>query len=218
MSNSLGPHGPQHARPPCPSLTPGVYPNSCPLSRWCHLTISSSIVPFSHLQSLYTIGCCRNDWCHFWRQIIKDTFVCSFAQLCLTLCGLMDCYPPGSCDHVISQVRILEWVAISSSRGSSQPRIKASSPTSPTLTVRFFTTSTTWEDQKTPSQAFQSLLRGSMLSRDNDTQEDWRRAPGSRNGGLSSTAGKRLSLLINFPVRCHLGSGSCSPSQAWSWL
>ena len=36
MSNSLRPHGPQHTRPPCPSPTPGVYPNSCPLSQWCH--------------------------------------------------------------------------------------------------------------------------------------------------------------------------------------
>ena len=52
MSNSLWPHGLQHARPPCPSLTPGVYSNSCPLSWWCHPTILSSIVPFSsHLQS-----------------------------------------------------------------------------------------------------------------------------------------------------------------------
>ena len=40
-------HGPQHARPPCPSPTPRVYPNSCPLSRWCHPTISSSVIPFS---------------------------------------------------------------------------------------------------------------------------------------------------------------------------
>ena len=47
MSNSLQPHGPQHARPPCPSPAPRVYPNSCPLSRWCHQTISSSVVPFS---------------------------------------------------------------------------------------------------------------------------------------------------------------------------
>ena len=45
--NSLQPHGPQHTRPPCPSPTPGVYPNSSPLSRWCHPTISSSLVPFS---------------------------------------------------------------------------------------------------------------------------------------------------------------------------
>ena len=47
VSNSLRPHGPQHARPPCPSSTPGVYPNSCPLSWWCHPTISSSVIPFS---------------------------------------------------------------------------------------------------------------------------------------------------------------------------
>ena len=47
MSDSLRPHESQHARPPCPSPTPGVYPNSCPLSRWCHPAISSSIVPFS---------------------------------------------------------------------------------------------------------------------------------------------------------------------------
>ena len=47
VSNSLRPHGLQHARPPCPSPTPGVYSNSCPLSQWCHPTISSSVVPFS---------------------------------------------------------------------------------------------------------------------------------------------------------------------------
>ena len=44
---SLRPHEPQHARPPCPSPTPQVYPNPCPLSRWCHPTISSFVVPFS---------------------------------------------------------------------------------------------------------------------------------------------------------------------------
>jgi len=47
VSNSLWPHEPQHARPPCPSPTAGVYPNPCPLSPWCHPTISSSVVPFS---------------------------------------------------------------------------------------------------------------------------------------------------------------------------
>ena len=47
MSDSLQPHGPQHARPPCPSPTPRVYSNSCPVSRWCHPTISSSVIPFS---------------------------------------------------------------------------------------------------------------------------------------------------------------------------
>ena len=47
MSDPLIPHELQHARPPCPSPTPGVYSNSCPLSPWCHPTISSSIVLFS---------------------------------------------------------------------------------------------------------------------------------------------------------------------------
>ena len=47
VSNSWWLHGLQHARPPCPSPTPRVYPNSYPLSRWCHPTISSSVVPFS---------------------------------------------------------------------------------------------------------------------------------------------------------------------------
>ena len=45
--NSLWPHEPQHARPPCPSPTPRVHPNPCPLSRWCHPIISSSVIPYS---------------------------------------------------------------------------------------------------------------------------------------------------------------------------
>ena len=47
VSNSLWPHGLQHARLPCPSTTPGACSNLCPLSQWCHPTISSSVVPFS---------------------------------------------------------------------------------------------------------------------------------------------------------------------------
>ena len=57
MSNSLGPHGLQHTRLPCPSPTPGVYSNSCPLSWWCHPTISFSVIPFfSHLKSFPASG------------------------------------------------------------------------------------------------------------------------------------------------------------------
>ena len=57
MSDSLRHHGLQHARPPCPSPTPGVYPNPCPLSRWCNPTISSCVVPFSScLQSFPALG------------------------------------------------------------------------------------------------------------------------------------------------------------------
>ena len=51
LSDSLRPQGLHYARPPCTSTTPGVYSNSCPLSQWCHPTISSSVIPFSHLQS-----------------------------------------------------------------------------------------------------------------------------------------------------------------------
>ena len=47
MSSSLQPHGLQYARPPCPSPTPRIYSNSCPLSWWCHPTISSSVIPSS---------------------------------------------------------------------------------------------------------------------------------------------------------------------------
>ena len=57
MSNSLRPHEPQHARPPCPSPTPGAYSNSCPSHQWCHQTISSSVIPFSScLQSFPASG------------------------------------------------------------------------------------------------------------------------------------------------------------------
>ena len=55
VSDSLRSHELQHARAPCPSPTPGVYPNSCPLSLWCRLTISSSVIPFSsYFQSFPT--------------------------------------------------------------------------------------------------------------------------------------------------------------------
>ena len=57
MSDSLWPHESQYARPPCPSATPRVYSNSCPLSRWCHPAISSSVVSFSSCpQSLPASG------------------------------------------------------------------------------------------------------------------------------------------------------------------
>ena len=57
VSNFLWPHELQHARPPCPSPTPRVYSNSCPLHWWCHPAISSSVVPFSSCpQSLPASG------------------------------------------------------------------------------------------------------------------------------------------------------------------
>ena len=73
MSNSLWPHGLQHARLPCPSPTPEVYSNSCPLSQWCHPTISSSAIPFSScLQSFSSIRVFSNEsvlrikWPEYW--------------------------------------------------------------------------------------------------------------------------------------------------------
>ena len=66
--------------------------------------------------------------------------VCVCAQSCLTLCNPMDCSPPGSSVHGIFQARILEWVAISSSRGSSQPRNGPMFLVFPALAGRLFTT------------------------------------------------------------------------------
>ena len=58
VSDSLWPRESQHARPPCPSPTPRVHSNSCPLSQWCHPAISSSVIPFSSCpQSLPVSGC-----------------------------------------------------------------------------------------------------------------------------------------------------------------
>ena len=75
-------------------------------------------------------------------------FMCAkLLQLCPTLDDPMDCSPPGSSVHGILQARILEWVAMPSSRGSSHPmdRTHAGEPASPALMGRFFITSTTWE-------------------------------------------------------------------------
>ena len=70
MSDSLQPLGLQHARLPCPLPTLGAYSNSCPLSRWCHPTISSSVIPFSSsLQSFLTSGSfpvLRIRWPKYW--------------------------------------------------------------------------------------------------------------------------------------------------------
>ena len=71
VSDSLQPHGLQHARPPWPSPTPGVHPISCPLSQWCHPTISSSVVPFSsRLQSYIRVfsneSALRIRWPKYW--------------------------------------------------------------------------------------------------------------------------------------------------------
>ena len=73
LSDSSQPHEPQHVRPPYPSPTPRIYPNSCPLSQWCHPTISSSVIPFSSCpQSFPASGSFSNEsalhirWPKYW--------------------------------------------------------------------------------------------------------------------------------------------------------
>ena len=74
MSSSFQPHGLQHSRPPCPSPGPGAYSNSCPSNRWCHPTISSSVVPFSScLPSFPASGSFQMS--HFWHQVATHSSV-----------------------------------------------------------------------------------------------------------------------------------------------
>ena len=70
LSDSLWPHGLQHARPPCPSPTPGVHPNPCPLSQWCHPTISSSVVPLSSCPQSFQHQC-HFKWVSSSHQVAK---------------------------------------------------------------------------------------------------------------------------------------------------
>ena len=79
-----------------------------------------------------------------WRRCLSAA---KSLQLYLTLCDPMDCSPPGSSVHGISQARILECVGISSSRGSSRPRDETQSLTSPELSGEFFITKATWGEK-----------------------------------------------------------------------
>ena len=92
MSHCLRPHESQHARPPCPSPTPGVHSNSCPSSQWCHPAISSSVVPFSCPQSLPASGsedCTWHQLNVYWE--ILSPYVC----------------PPFSCIRLFFQTSAL---------------------------------------------------------------------------------------------------------------
>ena len=135
VSDSLRPHEPQHARPPCPSPAAGVYSNSRPLSRWRHPTISSWVIPLSSCpQSFPTSALFK--WVSSSHQVAKVLefqlqhlgFIiwpvqCSAANtIDWIYIDPMDCSPPGSSVHGVLQARILEWVAMPSFRGSSQPR------------------------------------------------------------------------------------------------
>ena len=141
MSDSLPPHESQHARPPCPSPTPGVHSESRPLSQWCHPAISSSVVPYSScLQSLpasepfpmsqlfawggQSTGVSAQSRISGSSWLITSLWLSGSLRsfLYMTFCDLMDCTLPGSSVHGILQARKLEWVAILFSRRSSWRR------------------------------------------------------------------------------------------------
>ena len=124
MSNSLWPHGLQHARLPCPSLSPWVCLNLCPLSQWWLPTISSSVDPFSSCP-----------------QSFPTSMKVKVTQSCLTLCDPMD-YTV----HGILQARVLEWVAYPFSSGSSRPRNWTGASC---IADRFFTN---WAIREDPSK------------------------------------------------------------------
>ena len=104
MFDSLPPSGLQHARLPCPSPAPRAYSNSCPLSQWCHPTISSSVIPFSScLQCFPASGSFPIS--QFFTSVGQSVGVSASASVQVR----------------IFKARVLEWVTISFSRGSSQP-------------------------------------------------------------------------------------------------
>ena len=109
MSNSLWPHELQHTRPPCPSPTPTVYSNSCPLSRWCHPTISASVIPFSScLQSSPVSGSFpKSQFFTSGGQIIEIS-----ASASVHLINIQDWFPLGLNDLISSQSMGLSRVLI----------------------------------------------------------------------------------------------------------
>ena len=126
VSDSLWPHESQHARPPCPSPTPGVHPDSRPSSQWCHPGISSWVVPFSSwpqsfpasesfpMSQLFTWG----------GQRTGVSALASFLPFSrVQLCDVMDCSLPGRllCPWD-SPGKNTGMVTVSSSGGSFQPR------------------------------------------------------------------------------------------------
>ena len=137
VSDSLRPHESQHARPPSPSPTPGVhmhtfliiffsivvYPESLFLSsiKYPCIPLINPLPLCPSLKLPWVGGCllqlkaCSQDTTRIYTEAKS-------LQSCLTLCDLMDCSPPGSPVHGILQARILEWVAMPSSRGSCWPR------------------------------------------------------------------------------------------------
>ena len=171
MSNSLRHHELQHARLPCPLLTPIVGANSNPLSQGRHPTFSSFVAPFfSCPQSFPASGFhwvgSSHQWPKYWSMCAKSL------QSCPTLCDPMDHSPPGSSVHGILYTRILvSFHALF--HGSFWPRDRTACLPSPTLTGSFCTISTTWEapleyksSQKTNKQNISYFLNLTSINQD----------------------------------------------------
>ena len=107
MSDSLWPHEPQHARPPCPSPTLGVYPNPCPLSRWCHQIISFPAIPFfSCLQSFPASGSSNDSaLCIRWPKYWSFSFSIQWTQM-----NTQDWFPLGWTGWIFLQSKGLSRV------------------------------------------------------------------------------------------------------------
>ena len=115
MSSPLWPHGLQHTRPPCPSPTPGVYSNSCPLSRWCYPTISSSVVPFfSCLQSFPASGSFPTS--QFFTSRGQSIGVSASASV-LPM-NIQDWFPLGWTGWISLQSKGLSWVFCNTTHSS----------------------------------------------------------------------------------------------------
>ena len=132
VSDSLQPHGLQHGRPPCPSPTPGAYPDSRPLSWWCHPTISSFLIPFSsHLQSFPASG--------FFPM--SQSFISGGQSIGVSASASV--LPMNSQDW--SPLGWTGWISRDSQEASPTPQFKSINSSalsflhSPTLTSAFFT-------------------------------------------------------------------------------
>ena len=134
--HSLWPHGLQHARPPCPSPTPRVYFNSCPLSWWCHPTISSSVVPLSScLQSFPASGKSITFLVSQFFTSVQFSSVqfILVAQSCPTLCHPMNRSTPGLPVHH----HLPEFIQthVHRVRDATQPSHPRPSPSPPALNL-----------------------------------------------------------------------------------
>ena len=121
MSDSLQPHEPQHPRPPCPSPTPRVHPNPCPLSRWCHPAISSSVVPFSCLQSFPASGSFQMSQLFASGGQSIGVYGVISPLISSSILGPTDLgspiFLPFHTVHGVLKAKILKWFAIPSSSG-----------------------------------------------------------------------------------------------------